>query len=62
MSKLRRTTSLASALTLLLVGIYIAINVLFFARQSEGWLVMAAGLPIGLGLVWLCSDGLAPAE
>jgi hypothetical protein len=30
---------------------------LFFARQSGSWISMAAGLPIGLGLIWLCSDG-----
>jgi len=60
MPKLRRTTSLVSALTLTLVGCYIAIDLLFFARQSASWLQMAAGLPIGLGLVWLCADGLAP--
>jgi hypothetical protein len=46
----------------MLIGIYMAIEVLRFARQSGGWLSMAAGLPIGLGLVWLCSDGLAPSE
>jgi hypothetical protein len=40
-----------SALTLTLVGLYIAIDVLFFARQSGGWLTMAAGLPIGLRIV-----------
>jgi hypothetical protein len=51
-----------SALTLTLVGIYMAIDVVFFARQSGGWLSMTAGLPIGLGLVWLCSDGLVPSE
>jgi hypothetical protein len=60
MSKIRRATSLLFALTL--IGIYMVIDVLFFARQSGGWLSMAAGLPIGLGLVWLCSDGLAPSE
>jgi hypothetical protein len=62
MSKIRRATSLLSALTLTLIGIDMAIDVLLFARQSGGWLSMAADLPIGLGLVWLCSDGLAPSE
>jgi hypothetical protein len=62
MSKTRRATSLLSALTLTLVGLYIAIDVFFFAHRSGGWLSMAAGLPIGLGIVWLCSDGLAPAD
>jgi hypothetical protein len=62
MSKIRRATSLLSPLTLTLIGIYMAIDVLLFARQSGGWLSMAAGLPIDLGLVWLCSDGLAPSE
>jgi hypothetical protein len=62
MSKTRRATSLLSALPLTLIGIYMAIDVLFFARQDGGCLSMAAGLPIGLGLVWLCSGGLAPSE
>jgi hypothetical protein len=62
MSKTRRATSVLSAPTLTLVGVYMAIDVLFFARQSGGWLSMTAGLPVGLGLVWLCSDGLAPSE
>jgi hypothetical protein len=62
MSKTRRATSLLSALTLTLVGIYMAIDVLFFARHGGGLLSMTAGLPIGLGFVWLCSDGLAPSE
>jgi hypothetical protein len=62
MSKTCRATSLLSALTLTLIGNYMAIDVLFFARQSGGWLSMTAGLPIGLGLVWLRSDGLAPSE
>jgi hypothetical protein len=62
MSKIRRATGLLSAMTLTLIGIYMVIDVLFFARQSGGWLSMAADLPIGLGLVWLCSDGLAPTE
>jgi hypothetical protein len=61
MSKIRRATSLLSALTLALIGIYMAIDVLLFARQSGGWLSMAAGLPIGVGLVWLCSDETFPA-
>jgi hypothetical protein len=61
-SKTRRATSLLSALTLTLIGIYMAIDVLFFARRGGRWLSMTAGLPIGLGLVWLCSDGLAPSE
>jgi len=62
MSKTCRATSLVSALTLTLIGNYMAIDVLFFARQGGGWLSMTAGLPIGLGLVWLRSDGLAPSE
>jgi hypothetical protein len=52
MSKPSRTDSMASFLNLTLVGAYIAIELLYFAHSVP----MAAGLPIGLGLVWLCSD------
>jgi hypothetical protein len=41
-----------------LVGGYIAVELLYFAHSVS----MAAGLPIGLGLVWLFSDVLAPSE
>jgi len=47
MSKTCRATSLLSALTLTLIGNYMAIDVLFFARQGGGWLSMTAGLPMG---------------
>jgi hypothetical protein len=58
MSKPSRTDSMVSFLTLALVGGYIAVELLYFAHSGS----MAAGLPIGLGLVWLCSDVLAPSE
>jgi hypothetical protein len=56
MSKTSRTDSIVSFLTLALVGGYIAVELLYHSVS------MAAGLPIGLGLVWLCSDVLAPSE
>jgi hypothetical protein len=58
MSKASRTTSLVSFPTLTLVGGYIAVELPYFAHSIS----MAAGLPIGLGLLWLCSDFLAPSE
>jgi hypothetical protein len=58
MSKPSRTDSLVSFLTLTLVGGYIAVEMLYFAHSVS----MAAGLPIGLGLVWLFSGVLAPSE
>jgi hypothetical protein len=58
MWKPSRKTSLASFLTLTLVGGYIAVELLYFAHLVS----MAAGLPIGLGLIWLCSDVLAPSD
>ena len=58
MSKPGRTNSLAFFLSLSLVGGYITVELLYFAHSVS----MAAGLPIGLGLVWLCSDVLASSE
>ena len=59
---MQRDDYFMSATTLTLVAGYIAVDLAFFASSDAGWLLMAAGLPIGLGAVWICSDFLAPSE
>ena len=47
---LRSAASLLLASALIIAGCYSAVLLLFFAHPSSGWLLMAAGLPIG-GLI-----------
>jgi hypothetical protein len=46
--------ALATALTI--AGCYSAVLLLYFAHHSSGWLLIAVGLPIAVGIVWLYSD------
>jgi hypothetical protein len=54
-SKFRRSTNLASAFVLTAVGAYAAT---FFCGANPvvaGWGVVEAGLPMMIGIIWLCS-------
>jgi len=53
---LRSAASLLLASALTIAGCYSAVFLLFYAHPSNGWLLMAAGLPIAVGIVWLHSD------
>ena len=53
---LQSAASLLLATALTIAGCYSAVFLLFFAQPSSGWLLMAVGLPIAVGIVWLYSD------
>ncbi|MGZ6550770.1 MAG: hypothetical protein ACXVDJ_10890 [Tumebacillaceae bacterium] len=56
MSKMRRVISLILALGLTVAGAVASIYVLFFSVAISFMAAAAAGLVLGVGLIWLNSD------
>jgi hypothetical protein len=57
---IRRTLSLVFASTMVLVGVFGALFLLFEAEQVPTKLLAAAGFVAALGAYWLWEDFLAP--
>ena len=56
MGPVRRTISLILAIALMAVGAVALIFLLFYAEHIRGWMLMAAGLVLTTGAMWLYSD------
>ena len=57
---MRRTVRFIVALCCTAGGLYLLVDLIFFAREFRGWEIVAAGSMMAIGATWLWSDFFDP--